>query len=368
MALAVAAGLTACDDTGPTSPSMEPTPQASQAAISAADNHNTITVRRSTGLAFNPNENWINDPYVYFGNRDTYFADVNNDRRADAIMVDHHGVWVRLSTGSRFDWRDRWISGAYFGTRGTFFADVTGDGAADAIVVNDGGVTVRRSTGDSFAPSQTWISGAYYGSRGIFFADVTGDGRADAIAVNDYGVTVRRALYHPVVGAGWFDKNETWIGGAYYGTRGTFFADVTGDGRADAIAVNNWGVTVRRAKLVQTSVGWLPVDGFGSNETWTSGAYYGNRGTFFADVTGDGRADAIVVTDYGVTVRSANHLCQYTPLPTSGACFRPNQAWTQGPYYGDYRPGPSVYFADVTGGGSADAIVINEPIGEIEQP
>jgi hypothetical protein len=220
-----------------------------------------------------------------------------------------------LSTGSRFDWRDRWISGAYYGTRDTFFADVTGDGAADAIAVNDGGVTVRRSTGGSFAPSQTWISGAYYGSRGTFFADVTGDGRADAIAVND------------------------------------------------------GGVTVRRARLAQTPVGWVPVDGFGPNETWTGGPYYGKRGTFFADVTGDGRADAIVVTDYGVTVRSANRLCQYAPLPTPSACFNPNQGWTQGPYYGDYPFGPSVYFADVTGGDGADAIVINgDPIGTIEQP
>jgi hypothetical protein len=32
---------------------------------------------------------------------------------------------------------------------------------------------------------EDWIHGAFYGSRGTFFADVTGDGRADAIAVND---------------------------------------------------------------------------------------------------------------------------------------------------------------------------------------
>ena len=29
-------------------------------------------------------------------------------------------------------------------------------------------------------------------------------------------------------------------------------------------------------------------------EDWTHGPYLGNRGIFFADVTGDGRADAIV--------------------------------------------------------------------------
>jgi len=71
---------------------------------------------------------------------------------------------------------------------------VTGDGRADAIVVNDDTVTVRRSTGSGFGPNEDWTHGAYFGSRGTFFADVTGDGRADAIVVNDDTVTVRRSI------------------------------------------------------------------------------------------------------------------------------------------------------------------------------
>jgi hypothetical protein len=46
-------------------------------------------------------------------------------------------------------------------------------------------VTVRRSTGNGFGPNEGWTGGPYYGSRGIFFADVDGDGRADAIVVNE---------------------------------------------------------------------------------------------------------------------------------------------------------------------------------------
>lgn len=44
-----------------------------------------------------------------------------------------------------------------------------------------------------------------------------------------------------------FNLNESWTQNPYFGSRGTFFADVTGDGRADAIVVNNDKVTVRRA-------------------------------------------------------------------------------------------------------------------------
>ena len=49
---------------------------------------------------------------------------------------------------------------------------------------------------------------------------------------------------------GYFSGNESWTSNPYYGTRGTFFADVTGDGKADAIVVNNDKVTVRRATIL----------------------------------------------------------------------------------------------------------------------
>jgi len=45
--------------------------------------------------------------------------------------------------------------------------------------------------------------------------------------------------------------------------------------------------------------------GFLSNVNWTTGAYYGDRGTFFADVDGDKRADAVVVNNGRVVVRIA---------------------------------------------------------------
>ena len=139
----------------------------------------------------------------------------------------------------------------------------------------------------AFGPNEDWTQGAFFGSRGTFFADVTGDGRADAIAVNDNTVTVRLSTGSA------FGPNEDWTRGAFFGSRGTFFIDVTGDGRADAIAINDDTVTVRR------STG----SGFGPNEDWTRGAFFGSLGTFFAKVTGDGRADAIAVNDDTVTVR-----------------------------------------------------------------
>ena len=97
-----------------------------------------------------------------------------------------------------------------------------------------------------------------------------------------------------------FRPNEDWTHGPCYGTILTTFADVTGDGRADAIVVNGDTITVRRS----TGNDFGPNSA--ANEDWTHGPYYGTRGTFFADVTGDGKADAIVVNDDTITVRRAS--------------------------------------------------------------
>lgn len=78
-----------------------------------------------------------------------------------------------------------------------------------------------------------------------------------------------------------FGGNETWTANAYFGNHAPYgaFADVTGDGLADAIIVNNNGISVRR------STGTA----FANPETWTTTAYFGDRATGFADVTGEGR-------------------------------------------------------------------------------
>ncbi len=195
-------------------------------------------------------------------------------------------------------------------------------------------ITARISNGNFFQPNATWTSRPNFGTKGTYFADVTGDGQADAIFVNDENVTVR-----PSYGNGFFNYvgNNPWTSEPYYGSRGTYIADVNGDGKADAIVVNDDLVTVRISDGYQ----FLP------NASWTSEPYYGSRGTYFADVTGDGRADAIVVNDDLVTVRVSD-----------GMQFLPNASWTSEPYYGSR----GTYFADVNGDGKADAIVINDDL------
>jgi V8-like Glu-specific endopeptidase len=226
-----------------------------------------------------------------------------------------------------------------------FLANLNTEGTprkADLIAARGDMVEVQTSTGSVFNYASKWIDGQYTGAQSItdaasgrtssiYFADVTGDGKADAIVANSFGITVRRSD-----GTRFLPNDPNWIDGAFTGTHGLFFADVTGDGKADAIVSNDSGITVRRSDGTK----FLP------NETWTTIAFTGTNGLFFADVTGDGKADAIVSNDFGVTVRRSD-----------GTKFLPNDPnWINGAFTGQY----GTFLADVTGDGKADAIVIND--------
>ncbi|MCD8489321.1 MAG: S8 family serine peptidase, partial [Desertifilum sp.] len=213
-----------------------------------------------------------------------------------------------------------------------YFSDVTGNDRADAIVINNWGTTTRQSNSNLFLPNETWIEHPYFGSHRSFFADVDGDGKADAIAVNDNIDPQFDGVYVKLSNGSEFLESKKWTDVGYNGKYGIFFADVTGDGKADAIVVNDGGVTVRRSDGTR----FLP------NETWTEIGYAGQFGTYFADVTGDGKADAIVSNAGGVTVRRSD-----------GTRFLPNETWTNVGYGGEGGPGsivkgsgPEVYLID----------------------
>jgi len=311
------------------------------------------------GTSFSANEDWTHG--AYFGSMGTFFADVDGDRRADAIVVNADTVTVRRSNGSNFGPNEDWTRGPYFGSRGTFFADVDGDGRADAIVVNNDTVVVRRAAADCFivcwnfrfGPNEDWTNGPYFGNIGTFFADVTGDGRADAIVVNGTNITVR------ISSGSSFGPNVDFTVDPFIGDFTNFFFDMNADGKADAVALNmnnsnvrvrlsngmgfdppttwlatgafgfgfrsigfgsvikfgalapllltvtNSRINVHRAVNAQGNLFPTHPDRLGGVEDWTVVPYFGSRGTFFADVTGDGQIDAIVINDDTVTVRRA---------------------------------------------------------------
>ena len=177
-----------------------------------------------------------------------------------------------------------------------------------------------------FEPNESWTTSPYYGDKATKFADVDADGKADAIAVNSYGVFVKLSS-----GSG-FGVTRAWAG-PFYGSQATNFADVNGDRKADAIAVNSSGVTVR------FSTG----SAFSSRGTTTPHLTVGTR-LRFADVTSDGKADAVLF--------GASHVTVYY---STGDNFDKGHSWSYNPYYGNV----ATDCVDVSGDGIGDGIAVN---------
>jgi hypothetical protein len=287
-------------------------------------------------------------PYPTYGTVQTSFADVDHDGRADAIAVDTTGIRVyRASPNGGFVANIWKTTGPFLGAHGTHFVDVTGDGCADAIAVGDTSIIVRRSNcTDAFGASETW------GPRDdqtwlTTFADANGDGCADAIDVEGQRDVVRVALPCPAPPgtAARFNPNlEPWTENAYYGAQGTFFADVTGDGKVDAIVLNRYagttGITVRRS----TGTQFLP------NEQWTLDTLDGASALLFGDVTGDGAADLVAVKADGAYMLRANRSFLGEAEPLSDTPFSPSPSIR----------GDLFALADVTADGRADLIQVND--------
>jgi hypothetical protein len=298
-------------------------------------------------------------------------ADVNGDGKADLVGFGDNGVYVSLSNDSTSTYRQNWINWTpkTFSINGGWevskhprsLADVNGDGKADIIGFGDDGVFVALSTGTEFSYRQAW----YTSSQSTFcvnggwdvakhprtVADVNGDGKADIVGFGNDGVFVALST-----GSG-FAYRQPW----YTSSQSTFcvnggwdvvkhprtVADVNGDGKADIVGFGNDGV------FVALSTG----NGFSYRQPW----YTSNQGTFcvdggwdgakhprtVADVNGDGKADIVGFGNDGVFIAYSNgNSFQYRQLWSNNFGF--NDGW-------DVTLQPRV-LGDVNGDGKSDVV------------
>jgi hypothetical protein len=184
-----------------------------------------------------------------------------------------------------------------------------------------------------FEDARNWTGGVpFYGAdpwHQTLFADVSGGGKADAIAIKEDGVWVRYS------DGCRFGPEQKLTSTPFAGTVQTLFADVTGDKKADGVAIDRDSVTVRRSEDNRR----IKTDTFGYSHDTPLQHY-------LADIDDDGKADLIAYALWGVVIH----------LSKGDGEFKPNWEWTlTPPFHGDL----SVHFADVTGDGAADAIAVN---------
>ncbi|WP_157168004.1 FG-GAP-like repeat-containing protein [Streptomyces typhae] len=256
-----------------------------------------------TGTAFRQRQPQTgNDPVESPQGPVVSVADVDGDRKGDLVVLGTEGVVsVRRNLGGRFDSGAAWSKGwsNYLGRPGQgrlYFADVTGDGKADMVVHGtDGEVSVRTNLGNHFDGGTVWSRSwsNYLGRPGqgrLYFADVTGDGKADMVVHGTDGeVSIRTNKgNHFDGGTPWSNNWSNFLG--HPGQGRLYFADMTGDARADMVVHGTNGeVSVRTNKGNHFDGGTV----WSSN--WSNFLGMPGQGRLhFADVLGDVKADLVV--------------------------------------------------------------------------
>ncbi|HEX2096981.1 MAG TPA: S8 family serine peptidase [Solirubrobacterales bacterium] len=248
-------------------------------------------------------------------------GDVDGDRRADLTTLH--------TSGSAYVFAGNAATGFSTTTAGTSFAgamdsalhdstgsyaidsaDVTGDGRSDLVTIKaSGGVYVYASQGDrTFGPAAVslpsmkpaMVSGGTFEPIGV--ADVTADGRADLVGMqNLYGVNAH--VVYPGQPDGTFGALQASqyaaVNSALKDGTGDYYldvADVTGDGRADVVAESDAGaLRVFRANAGGGFQAVTTTAEFALDPLMKDGQ--GHEPIGLADVNSDERADLVALNN-----------------------------------------------------------------------
>jgi lysophospholipase L1-like esterase len=241
----------------------------------------------------------------------TDLVELNGDDRADYVRIAADGsVRAALNTPGDVAGQPHWADqGLVIGSPQDTpdagdqvrFADLDGNGVDDYLLLGDdssvrawylsGDGTFELNYAGVVAPGISGATGA-----AIRFADVDGDGRDDYLRTGADG-SVHAYINTPVDGGNaihWVEHLD-WAPGVWYGSRDKLrLADVNGDRRADYLMVGSTGTVHAYFN-----------DGGGGGGGFTEHldfvretGYPGDKSTF-RDISGDGRADYVVIYDGG---------------------------------------------------------------------
>jgi hypothetical protein len=189
----------------------------------------------------------------------------------------------------------------------TRFADLTGDGRDELITINQDG-TITAWENEWSSPGRGWGSFGEIGSEwsgdpaAVHFADVDGDGLADLVGIDTADDAILRVWTNTGGFAGWPWADPVSLGIGRVDMTRVRLADLTGDGRADLVAVTDAGEF-----RLSRNTGAFP-DWPWATDSVSLGTTTGSDGPRFADLDGDGYADLVTVgADGVVTARRNTH-------------------------------------------------------------
>jgi hypothetical protein len=271
----------------------------------------------AAGSTFSPVEVWRSASGAFDVRKAKFVAgDVNGDGIGDGIVLYDLGratarLDVYLSDGSRASPATAWTSRAgalAVGKAKLAVGDVSGDGRDDVIMLYDrgkAGVVLYRfvSQGSTFSQTTGWSAprGALpFAASQLAAGDFTGDGRDDAVLLSRSTTASSRLTVFVTSGAR-FVKRTFWSGSYRFSRVKLAAGDVNADGRCDVVCLyGKSGTTGRLDAFRSTGRSFKRVTWYDGNGSAIPGSA---ASLAVGDVSGDGRADAVIAHPVGRTTR-----------------------------------------------------------------
>lgn len=241
-----------------------------------------------------------------------YITDIDADGKAD-IAVNHYpdvavSLFRNISEPGSPAFAPR-MNLAVPGGRNILLSDLDGDLKPDIVVPsavnNFSSVLKNNSTKGNFSFGAALLLSGYSHSY-MDAGDIDGDGKTDLVS-GDYSGS-RIAVYRNTSSGGTISMASPVLFTAGTNPTGVAVSDLDGDGKPDIAAVaGNHNLSAFRNTSTSGSIS------FAGMETYNSGTYNGEHIVMLGDMNGDGRNDAVVISESEKTI--SVHINDISPVP-----------------------------------------------------